>query len=180
MSAVGQIPTQPSMIRLIVAPFAWTIAVALIYAGLALMLAMADGRAPRAATTEHVVTDRHTGLALYGFDPVAYFTEGGPRTGQPDFEFAHAGVTWRFISEGNRDAFAAHPTVYAPAFGGHDPVAVAEGLPVTGHPSVWAVHGNRLFVFHSEANRARFLAEAGALGARAEASWPRVIRTLAP
>ena len=35
-----------------------------------------------AATTERIVTDRHTGLAISGFDPVAYFTDAVPRKGR--------------------------------------------------------------------------------------------------
>ena len=41
--------------------------------------------AAQAATTERVVVDRYTGLALGGFDPVAYFTDARPLAGQPGF-----------------------------------------------------------------------------------------------
>ena len=84
--------------------------------------------APRAATTERVVVDRHTGLALYGIDPVAYFTDRKPVAGRADFEYRYAGAVWRFDNEGNRAAFAADPEVYMPRFGGYDPVGVARGL----------------------------------------------------
>ena len=63
----------------------------------------------RAATTERVVTNRHTGLAIDGFDPVAYFVDGAPSSGRADLEFRFAGATWRFRNEGNRAAFAAAP-----------------------------------------------------------------------
>ena len=39
-----------------------------------------------AATTERVVVNRYSGLAIEGFDPVAYFTESRPARGLPDFE----------------------------------------------------------------------------------------------
>ena len=54
----------------------------------------------RAATTERIVVDRHTGLAIYGVDPVAYFTDRKPIVGKPEFEHRHAGVIWRFDNEG--------------------------------------------------------------------------------
>ena len=47
------------------------------------------GSALQAATTERVVVDRYTGLAIYGIDPVAYFTSGKPTAGRENFELRH-------------------------------------------------------------------------------------------
>src|SRR6185312_9347978 len=85
--------------------------------GLALAAAM-FAPALRAATTERIVVDRHTGLAIYGIDPVAYFTERKPVAGREEFEHRFAGAVWRFDNEGNRAAFIAHPGVYMPRYGG--------------------------------------------------------------
>jgi hypothetical protein len=85
--------------------------------------------AARASTTERVVVNRFSGLAIEGFDPVAYFTENQPVLGLPDFEAAQAGAVWRFHNEGNRASFMAHPEIYGPQFGGYDPVDVARGVP---------------------------------------------------
>ena len=57
------------------------------------------------------------GVAIEGTDPVAYFTEGRPVEGSPEFSHHHAGVTWHFASAANRDAFAADPGRYAPQSG---------------------------------------------------------------
>ena len=59
----------------------------------------------RAATTERVVADRFTGLAIGGIDPVAYFTEGRVTAGRPDLLFSEAGVFLRFEYRGNRAFF---------------------------------------------------------------------------
>src|SRR5437762_10479406 len=95
---------------------------------LGLALAGSHSAALRAATTERVVVDRHTGLALYGVDPVAYFTDKKPVAGRADVEFTYAGAVWRFGNEGNRAAFATDPQVYMPRFGGYDPVGISRGL----------------------------------------------------
>src|SRR5882757_4878148 len=71
-----------------------------------------------ATTTERVVANRYSGLAIEGFDPVAYFTDSAAMQGLPDFEAAEAGTVWRFRNEGNRASFVAHPEVYGPQFGG--------------------------------------------------------------
>src|SRR3954454_5043158 len=75
-----------------------------------------------AATTERVVVNRYSGLAIEGFDPVAYFTDSLATLGVADFEVAEAGAVWRFRNEGNRGSFIAHPEVYGPQFGGFDPI----------------------------------------------------------
>ena len=105
----------------------------------------------RAATADRIVVNSHTGLAISGFDPVAYFTDGKPKFGRPDMELSLDGAVWRFRNEGNRAAFADHPEVYTPRFGGYDPVAIARGASVPGHPLFWAVIGERLYLFYSDA-----------------------------
>ena len=65
----------------------------------------------RAATTEKIVADWHTGLAIGGYDPVAFYMDGKPVPGSPDVELHYAGAIWRFSNVGNREAFAARPDV---------------------------------------------------------------------
>jgi YHS domain-containing protein len=134
----------------------------------------------RAATTEMLVVDRHTGLAIGGYDPIAFYTDGKPMTGKPDFEFRYGGAVWRFCNVGNREAFAARPDVYMPKFGGYDPVGVAHGVAVAGNPSVWSITGGRLFLFYDRERLAIFAADAERITGTAERKWPEVLRTLSP
>jgi hypothetical protein len=150
--------------------------------GLALGLAVLGGifTAPaiRAAASDRIVVNANTGLAISGFDPVAYFTEAKPKLGRPNIELRVDDTVWRFQNEGNRAAFADHPEVYSPRFGGYDPVAVARGNSVPGHPLFWAVAGERLYLFYSAAERAAFLADPGRILEAAERKWPAVARTI--
>jgi hypothetical protein len=119
-------------------------------AKIALGLLLSAGLPPlppsRAATTERIVADPNRGLALSGFDPVAYFTDGKPLLGR-----GFAGATWRFRNEGNRAAFAENPEVYLPTFGGHDPVAVTRGVATAGHLQIWLIAAERLYLFSPSA-----------------------------
>jgi hypothetical protein len=133
----------------------------------------------RAATTERVVTDVNTGLALYGVDPVAYFTEGKPVIGKGDFEYRYAGAIWRFANPGNRAAFMADPEVYMPRFGGYDPVGVARGLSTAGFAELWAIHNQRLFLFYTAEARKAFLEKPETVIAAASARWSSVMQDLA-
>jgi len=132
----------------------------------------------RAAVSERFVTNRHTGLAIDGFDPVAYFTDAAPIEGRPEFEYRFKGVIWRFDNEGNLAAFAAHSDQYVPRFGGYDPVAVARGIALAGNPAFWAIVGDRLFLFYSGEALASFTADTHHAIAAAEAKWPQVMETL--
>jgi hypothetical protein len=131
-----------------------------------------------AAVTEQVVTSPQTGLAIDGIDPVAYFTNGEPLAGRPEFEFRHQGVVWRFRNDGNKAAFARSPDIYTPRYGGYDPVAVARGIAVAGNPLLWTVSGQRLYLFYSTAARAQFSADLPKIVAEADARWPTVSATL--
>jgi hypothetical protein len=133
---------------------------------------------PQAATDNQLTVNLDTGLAISGFDPVAYFTESKAEFGRPEIELNLDGVVWRFTNEGNRGAFAAHPEVYAPRFGGFDPVAISGDRSVQGHPLFWVVVGQRLYLFYSEKTRAAFLADPGRIIDTAERKWPGVARAL--
>jgi len=150
--------------------------------GLACLIALGGGifapRAINAATDNQLTVNSDTGLAISGFDPVSYFTDGKAKFGWPEIELNKDGVVWRFSNEGNRGAFDLHPEIYAPRFGGYDPVAIGRDRSVRGHPLFWAVVGQRLYFFYSEKTRLAFLAEPGRIVATAERKWPDVSRAL--
>jgi hypothetical protein len=142
-------------------------------AGVVLMVAV-----PRSHAVEPVAFNHYTGLAIDGFDPVAYFTDGRARPGRPDLELRSGGANWRFANEGNMAAFAADPEVYAPQFGGYDPVAVVRGAATPGHPELWLIAENQLYLFYSEAARAAFARDPDSAIEAAERHWPGVMRSV--
>jgi hypothetical protein len=152
-------------------------ALALAFAGFALAIA---SRGSVAETTEMIVMDWHTGLAIGGYDPVAFFTDGKAVEGSADYEFRYGGAVWRFRNIGNRDAFADRPDVYMPRFGGYDPISVVRGVATAGNPNVWLVAGERLFLFRDRDRLQKFLADPDRLLAEAERKWPSVTLTLTP
>ena len=137
------------------------------------------GLAARAATTESVVANRFTGLAIEGYDPVAYFVDARPMIGLPEFEASQAGVVWRFRNEGNRASFAAHPDIYGPRFGGYDPVDLARGVTVAGNPRFWLISGQRLYLFGREQHRDAFAAHPEPVLRQANSRWPALEHDLA-
>lgn len=132
-----------------------------------------------AGTNERVVTDRYTGLAIGGFDPVAYFTDSDALAGVSEHELTEDGAVWRFRNEGNRAEFAKHPEVYGPQFGGYDPVDMARGVTIAGNPRLWLVAGQRLYLFGREETRAAFTATPAKFLPAARKQWPILQETLA-
>jgi hypothetical protein len=133
----------------------------------------------RATPEDRLVVNPDTGLAISGFDPVAYFSRKQAVLGKSDFELSQNGAVWRFANEGNRAAFAERPDIYTPRFGGYDPVAINRGVSVPGHPQIWAVAGERLYLFYDVKARTEFLASPGRIIESAVRKWPEVARTVA-
>jgi hypothetical protein len=125
-----------------------------------------------AAVTERVVVNRHSGLAIDGMDPVAYFTDADAIAGDPEIEASDQGVIWRFRNARNRAIFIAEPEIYGPRFGGYDPTDVARGKAVAGRAQIWLVYGGRLFLFSRAESRDAFAAAPEQFTARADARWP--------
>lgn len=128
--------------------------------------------------SESMQRDIHSGLALRGYDPLAYRLEKRAVAGHPDYELIHQGAVWRFVSAANREAFRDAPGVYEPAFAGFDASAVAEGRAVDSDPRQFAIIGSRLFLFRTPESRRSFVEDASRLKT-AESNWGGVSQNIA-
>jgi len=93
-----------------------------------------------------VDTERLAGVAISGFDPVAYFIEKRPVEGSNAISLMWNGAEWRFSSERNRAMFRAAPQRYAPQFGGYCSWAVSQGYTASGDPQAWTIHDDKLYL----------------------------------
>ncbi len=90
-------------------------------------------------------------LAIKGYDPVAYFTDGHPVRGLADFEYVWDDHVYRFASVEHRDMFKGDPVRYAPQFGNFCAMALAKGQVVVANPENWLISDGKLYVFGSPA-----------------------------
>ena len=74
---------------------------------------------PQAVEAFKSVNTDESGVAIRGYDTVAYFTEGHARKGSKEFEYVWQGIRWRFANAAHRDLFVANPDKYMPQYGGH-------------------------------------------------------------
>ena len=125
------------------------------------------------------------GLALQGYDPVSYFSEGGAkaRMGDPDLAVQHDGITYAFANGNNRMAFLANPERFLPAYGGWCAWAMAEKKPskVEIDPKSFTVEQGRLFLFYDSwiaDTRKSWLKKGGApgLASKADRNWRKFQR----
>jgi hypothetical protein len=148
---------------------------------LAVSLAVFFGGSPVSAALfsqqeeHHVIADPRTGLALFGYDPVAYHSDSAAFVGSKDHEVMYGGLIWRFRSSANMTAFEADPLAYIPTFGGHDGASVSDGVLAKGDPETFVLAAGKVVFFRSAHNRDRFAAESD-MRQRARQSWPEVVR----
>jgi YHS domain-containing protein len=88
-------------------------------------------------------------VALKGYDPVAYFTEGKPVKGSPAIAYDFDEARYYFSSPRHRDLFAQDPDHYAPRFGGYCTGSMSRGVKNEGDPEIWVIEEGRLYVFGS-------------------------------
>ena len=111
------------------------------------------------------------GLALGGYDCVAYHTEGNAREGNADFSHQWRGATWRFVSDENRDRFKAAPERYAPQYGGYCSWAVSHGYTANGDPKAWKIVGGKLYLNYNEAVKKKWEESEGEYIERGDHNW---------
>ena len=122
-------------------PLGWIMCIGLVLA------AGGGARAVESSETEVVpAIDATQGVALEGYDAVAYFVDHRPIRGSDAYTRTWNGVVWKFASAEHRDLFAADPTHYAPQNGGYCAYAVANRTTAHGSPKQWAVVHDRLFL----------------------------------
>ena len=87
-----------------------------------------------------------SGMALRGYDAVAYFAVDSAVKGDAKYSYVWNGAKWLFSSEENMNKFMANPEAYAPQFGGYCAYAVSEGYTADADPEAWKVVAGKLYL----------------------------------
>src|SRR5688572_22452343 len=111
------------------------------------------------------------GLALRGFDAVAYFAVDNAVKGELKYEYAWKGARWFFSSEDNMKKFQADPEAYAPQFGGYCSYAVSEGYTADGDPEAWKVVDGKLYLNYNKQVREKWEMDRDARIEKGRANW---------
>ena len=112
------------------------------------------------------------GVAIMGYDPVAYFTENRAVKGSDKYAYDWLGTPWHFASVKNREMFMSEPTKYAPQYGGYCAGEVAGGsVTVNIDPEAFRIIDGKLYLIYDEPDAETFAANAEDLLPKAEENW---------
>ncbi len=90
------------------------------------------------------------GVAIEGYDPVAYHTDNTAVEGKKSITTVHEGITYRFASEENRKTFQENPEKYLPAYGGWCAYALAaNGEKMEPDPETFKLQEGKLYLFYN-------------------------------
>lgn len=130
------------------------------------------------AATTGVNTGYFGNVAIKGYDPVAYFTEGKAVKGSEAYTHEWLGAVWHFASAEHRDLFAADPVRYAPQYGGHCATGIAYGqLTASIDPEAWNIIDGKLFLGYDPGGAEELRTMPGQIPL-ADAHWPEIKRQL--
>ena len=118
----------------------------------AVLFSIAIGNAQLALRVKHFNLEK--GVALQGYDPVAYFNQSKGLKGNKQFAAIAEGVTYYFINATNKETFLKDPKKYEPQYGGWCAYAMgANGEKVEVDPETFKILNGKLYLFyHSWAN----------------------------
>ena len=115
-----------------------------------------------------------SGLALKGYDPVAYFFDGKPVLGLPGLQYEWNGAIWRFATATNRERFIADPAAFVPQFGGYCAWAVSRNYTADTDPDAFDIVNGKLYLNYSILVQLRWKVTREDNIRKAEQNWPKL------
>jgi YHS domain-containing protein len=138
------------------------------------MLALAVLALATWAGAPATVNSDGSGLALHGYDPVAYFEDGRPVKGSADLTVEHAGATYRFASAANRDDFVENPERFVPQYGGYCAYGMAQGGKYDVDPEAWKIVNGKLYLNKNRSVQQTWNEDIPGYIAEADRNWAEV------
>lgn len=130
---------------------------------------------PAFAQTKMLLNLDRSGVAVQGYDPVAFFTDGKPVKGDPKFVSKRDGAIYFFASRKHKDLFNADPAKYEPSFGGYCAYGVSRDRLVEIDVDAFQIVDGKLLLQYSKGVRDDFNKEQSGNLAKANANWPGLV-----
>jgi len=141
---------------------------------LQMIICLIAGAAVFAQTNTFQNLDKQ-GVAIQGYDPVAFFTQGKPVKGQAQFESTYKGAKYLFASAEDKAAFDANPAKYEPQFGGFCAYAVSEGHTAPVKIEAFMIVNGRLLMQYDLDIKKTFEKDPQGRLAKADKNWPGIV-----
>ena len=153
----------------------WKIAVVLLIIAVSiLVLGMRSLHMAPVSWAWYGPVNAYSGVAMGGYDPVAYHVVKNSQKGSPENSFNWQGVNWHFTSLENKNKFAIDPDKFAPQFGGYCAFAVSSGFTATSNAPFWSINNGKLNLFFDKGAKQKWLAQIEKkILLRAENNWAK-------
>jgi YHS domain-containing protein len=116
-----------------------------------------------------------SGIALDGYDPVAFFTDQEPTHGDPSISATYEGATYLFASRDHQEKFKADPEKYVPQFGGYCAYGASEGALFPVDINTWQVRNGKLYLNLNPAILELFNKSFDQNIVKAQKNWPDLV-----
>lgn len=126
------------------------------------------------AQAASVFTGAEPSIAINGYDPVGYFTEGKPVKGSSAHKSNWSGTNWHFANAENKAKFDSAPAKYAPKYGGFCAYAMAQGSKASTVPEAFSIVDGALYLNYSLGVRSRWIPDQKKYIAQADKHWPNI------
>jgi YHS domain-containing protein len=134
---------------------------------------------PSAFADDSVNTGYFGGVAIMGYDTVAYFTEGKAVKGSEEFSYEWLGTPWHFANAKHREMFMSEPLKYAPQYGGYCAGEVGNGsVTLNNDPEAFKIIDGKLYLIYDKGDAEWFAAHAADAVPQADSKWPKVAADL--
>lgn len=128
-----------------------------------------------AAAREPLTYQTGGGVAINGYDPVAYFSDEKPVQGSAAHATDYKEASWQFSSAGNLETFLTDPEKYGSEYGGYCAWAASQGYLAPTDPDAWTVHKGKLYLNANKRIRRRWLRDVDGNIAKGDANWPGIL-----
>jgi len=118
------------------------------------------------------------GVALQGYDPVAFFTDNRPVRGDQQFQTQYHGATYYFASAEHKAAFQKEPARFEPQFGGFCAYGASRGKTVPIKIEAWQIVNGRLLLQYDLDVKAKFNSDPQGNLSKADKNWPGLVEQL--
>jgi YHS domain-containing protein len=126
---------------------------------------------PNLARAKDLINQSLDGIAIQGYDTVAYFTDAKAMKGSDEFGYTWLGATWHFASAMHRDLFAADPVKYAPQYGGYCSSSMVDGSAYDADPEAWRIIEGKLYLNASKEWPSKWESDTAEEIERADSKW---------
>jgi YHS domain-containing protein len=132
--------------------------------------------APQINTLSSGLFERPTGIAIKGYDPVAYFIANRPIKGREEFSTQYQGAKWLFSSKENLDLFLSNPEKYTPQYGGYCAYGVATENLVSIEPDKFTLKNGKLYLNYDADVQSKWLKDPDKYIADADKKFPSLLK----